>query len=69
MDPTIKEMIYSRGHHSASQVAKILGVSTRTVRRWRELGIGPRWVSVGPMLRMVTCDALAEWYVSQADER
>ena len=38
------------------EVAEYLGVSVSTVRRWRLLGGGPRWVRLGASIRYPVSD-------------
>ena len=44
------------------KVAEYLGVSTSTVRRWRLIGGGPRWVRIGASIRYPLSDL--EGYVA-----
>jgi predicted DNA-binding transcriptional regulator AlpA len=30
------------------EAARVLGLATTTLRRWRQIGRGPRWAKVGP---------------------
>jgi hypothetical protein len=35
------------GHTNEFETAEELGVSTRTLRKWRQLGVGPPWADIG----------------------
>ena len=46
---TISNLIFDRErpHRTDVEVARYLGVSVSTVRKWRLIGGGPRWIRVG----------------------
>jgi len=50
---------------SECAVARLLGVSVNTVRRWRHLGRGPKHVKIGTAVRYKLEDVLA-WLESRA---
>jgi Helix-turn-helix domain len=52
---------------SEAQVAEILGKPPRTLRQWRYLGIGPRYLKVGATVRYRTHDVEA-WLEAQEQE-
>ena len=35
------------GHTNEFETAEELGVSIRTLRKWRQLGVGPPWADIG----------------------
>lgn len=43
-----------------SAAAKVIGVTCKTIRRWREAGQGPAFVLIGNRLTFRVCDLL-EW--------
>jgi predicted DNA-binding transcriptional regulator AlpA len=43
------------------QVAALLGVTTRTLQRWRVTGNGPAWIRVGPRIVRYSEAVMAEW--------
>src|SRR5688572_2673014 len=43
------------------QVATLLGVTTRTLQRWRVTGNGPAWVRVGPRMVRYSEAVMVEW--------
>ena len=47
------------------EVAEILGVSVATVRRWRLLGRGPKFLKVAGTLVRYPVEALNTWLASQ----
>ena len=49
---------------SDTQVAEILGKPTRTLRQWRYLGEGPRYIKVGMAVRYRPSDVEA-WIKAQ----
>ena len=42
-----KRVAHIPGHTSEAETAEELGVSVRTLRKWRQLRIGPPWTAVG----------------------
>jgi hypothetical protein len=40
-------------------LAAFFGVKVSTIRKWRILGIGPRWIKMGRLVRYRPDDALA----------
>jgi DNA-binding transcriptional MerR regulator len=47
-------------------LARELGVSTRTIRRWRTLRIGPPHLKCGPRRVLYKLDQVREWLDAQA---
>jgi predicted DNA-binding transcriptional regulator AlpA len=43
------------------QVATLLGVTARTLQRWRVTGDGPAWVRVGPRMVRYSEAVMVEW--------
>jgi predicted DNA-binding transcriptional regulator AlpA len=52
---------------STEEVAEILGRPARTLRQWRYLGRGPRFVKIGLTVRYRPRD-VERWIESQAQE-
>jgi hypothetical protein len=52
---------------SEAQVAEILGKPPRTLRQWRYLGIGPKYLKVGATVRYRMRDVEA-WLEAQEQE-
>ena len=52
---------------TAEELAEWLGVTTRTLRRWRTQGVGPSAVSVERLVRY-TLDAVLAWLLQQPAE-
>jgi Helix-turn-helix domain len=52
---------------SEAQVAEILSKPPRTLRQWRYLGIGPKYLKVGATVRYRTRDVEA-WLKTQEQE-
>jgi hypothetical protein len=50
MKPTSRHALSAQGLLTPGEVAAELAVTTRTLARWRTLGIGPVWRRVGPRL-------------------
>ncbi len=42
-----KRIAHIPGHSNEFETAQELGVSVRTLRKWRQLRIGPPWTAVG----------------------
>ena len=49
------------------QVAEVLGRPPRTLRQWRYLGVGPRYLKVGAAVRYRPSD-IEEWLRAQERE-
>ena len=41
------------------ELAAFFGVKVSTIRKWRILGTGPRWIKLGSLVRYKIDDALA----------
>jgi hypothetical protein len=54
------------GPRDSAQEAEYLGVSEHTLRQWRWLGKGPRWVKVGRHIRYPRADT-QRWLDQGAD--
>ena len=52
---------------SEAQVAEILGKPPRTLRQWRYLGIGPKYLKVGATVRYRARD-VESWLEAQERE-
>ena len=52
------------GHTSEFETAEELGVSIRTLRKWRQLRIGPPWTSVGRFIHY-NDESVAAWLRSR----
>jgi hypothetical protein len=52
---------------SEAQVAEILGKPPRTLRQWRYLGVGPKYLKVGATVRYRARD-LEAWLEAQEQE-
>jgi hypothetical protein len=52
------------GHTSEFDTAEELGVSIRTLRKWRQLRIGPPWTEVGRQI-IYNDESRAEWLKSR----
>jgi excisionase family DNA binding protein len=48
---------------SQKQAARVLGLSVRTLERYRVAGTGPRWARLGKLVRYRNSD-LTEWVES-----
>lgn len=48
-----------------AHVARRLGVSVRTMRRWRAQGMGPDWLRVGKQAVMFREDDVGRWIMRQ----
>jgi excisionase family DNA binding protein len=46
---------------TAQEVARILAVSTNTLRNWRQYGSGPRYVKIGDRLVRYRFDEVVAW--------
>lgn len=53
---------------SPRDVAELIGVSTGTLRSWRERGDGPQWLRVGKLIKYAPSDVEA-WVASSNDHR
>jgi hypothetical protein len=53
---------------SPKDTSELLGVSTGTLRSWRERGDGPRWLRVGKLIKYAPGDVEA-WLVASNDHR
>ena len=53
---------------SPKDTSELLGVSTGTLRSWRERGDGPRWLRVGKLIKYAPSDVEA-WLVESNDHR
>jgi len=53
---------------SPRDVSALLGISTGTLRSWRERGEGPQWLRVGKLVKYDRSDVEA-WLVSTNDHR
>jgi len=47
------------------KVAELIGVSVATVRRWRLIGRGPKFLKIGGTLIRYPVEALETWLASQ----
>ena len=47
------------------KVAELIGVSVATVRRWRLIGRGPKFLKIGGTLIRYPVEALGAWLASQ----
>ena len=52
---------------SVKETAEFLGVTTRTLARWRALGIGPRYYKLPGLIRYSPAD-LKEWLLASRKE-
>jgi excisionase family DNA binding protein len=50
------------------QLADLIGVSERTLERWRVEGRGPKFVAIGPRRRLYRVDDVDAWTQSQTFE-
>jgi hypothetical protein len=53
---------------SPRDTSELLGVSTGTLRSWRERGDGPEWLRVGKLIKYAPGDVEA-WLASSNDHR
>jgi predicted DNA-binding transcriptional regulator AlpA len=53
---------------SPKDVSELLGVSTGTLRSWRERGDGPQWLRVGKLIKYAPSD-IESWVASINDHR
>jgi predicted DNA-binding transcriptional regulator AlpA len=53
---------------SPRDTSELLGVSTGTLRSWRERGDGPQWLRVGKLIKYASSDIEA-WVASINDHR
>jgi hypothetical protein len=61
--PKRKRVAHIPGHTSEFDVAEELGKSPRTLRKWRQLGIGPPWTAVGRLI-IYNDESRAAWLKS-----
>lgn len=54
------EWVSLDGRVRESAAARVLGVTAKTIRRWREAGQGPPFLLIGNRLTFRVCD-LVEW--------
>jgi hypothetical protein len=62
--PRQKRIAHIPGHTDEFKTAEELGVSIRTLRKWRQLRIGPPWTSVGRFIHY-SDESRAEWLKSR----
>lgn len=53
---------------SSKDLAERLGVSTETLRYWRERGDGPPWLRVGKLIKYSPGD-VEKWLAESSDHR
>lgn len=58
---TVEPMFDDAGCVDSEDVARILGVSVRTVEGWRSQGLGPPWLVVTPRCVRYQRARLLEW--------
>ena len=62
--PRLKRTAHIPGHANEFETAEELGVSTRTLRKWRQLRIGPPWTAVGRKI-LYSNESRAAWLKSR----
>jgi hypothetical protein len=50
-----------RRHYSTSQAARLLGYSPQTLRNWRHLGIGPKYIPLNACRVVYDSAELLRW--------
>jgi hypothetical protein len=59
-----KRIAHIPGHTNEAETAEELGVSIRTLRKWRQLRIGPPWTAVGRQIHYSN-ESRAAWLKSR----
>ena len=59
-----KRIAHIPGHTNEAETAEELGVSVRTLRKWRQLRVGPPWTAVGRQIHYGD-ESRAAWVKSQ----
>jgi hypothetical protein len=59
-----KRIAHIPGHTNEFQTAEELGVSIRTLRKWRQLRVGPPWTAVGRAIHY-NDESRAQWVKSR----